>query len=190
MKKFKILFVTGSLRANSFNRTVARLAGEMVKDRADYEILDWADVPMMNEDIEFPPPEAVARVRAKVAEADGVWFFTPEYNHSLPGVLKNLVDWLSRPAGEAEERVLTGKPATISGVAAGPFGAILALEQLSWLINYLDMDVMNQPRTAVPSAYSLIEPDGSLKLGDKSEEFLRDQAEAFLAFLESRVGKD
>jgi chromate reductase len=185
MKKLKILAIAGSLRKNSFNRAVAREAQKIVGDRADFEILDWSDVPFMNEDAEFPAPESVKRVREAVKAADGVWFFTPEYNHSVPGVLKNLIDWLSRPVDAAERQVLIGKSATVSGVGAGPFGAILAIEQLAALLNYLDMDVMNQPRTAIASAYSLLQPDGALALG-ASEKFLKEQADAFLAFIETR----
>lgn len=186
MSHINILAITGSLRKDSFNRMVAGEAAKILKGRAHVEILDWEDVPFMNEDIEFPAPEAVKRVRGKVEAADGVWFFTPEYNHAVPGVLKNLLDWLSRPVSETQHQVLLRKPATIAGVGAGPFGAILALEQLSGLINFLDMDVMNQPRTAIANAYDLLKPDGTLELG-ASAPFLKDQADAFLAYLKARA---
>lgn len=88
MKKIKILAIVGSLRKDSLNRQLALAAKDIIGDRADFEILEYADVPLMNEDIEFPATEPVKRVREKVKEADGIWFFSPEYNHFSPGCLK------------------------------------------------------------------------------------------------------
>jgi chromate reductase len=184
MKK-NILAIVGSLRANSFNAQVASAAQNYIGDSADFGILNWSDVPLMNQDIEFPAPEAVKRVREAVKAADGVWFFTPEYNHAVPGPLKNLVDWLSRPISKTEDDVLGGKPVTVSGIGAGPYGAIRAVDDLAALLNYLDMDVMNQPRTAIPNAFGIADETGKLNLG-ASGKFLGEQADAFVAFLEAK----
>ena len=91
----KILFIIGSLREGSFNRKLAEEAERMLDGRATVEYLDYSDVPPMNQDFEFPAPAAVRMVREKVAEADALWIFSPEYNYSYPGHLKNLIDWLS-----------------------------------------------------------------------------------------------
>jgi chromate reductase len=80
----------------------------------------------------------------------------------VPGTLKNLTDWLSRPISQTEGNVLAGKPATVSGIGGGPYGAIRAVDDLAALINYLDMDVMNQPRTAIPNAFALADGNGKL----------------------------
>ena len=93
----KILFVIGSLRTKSFNRQVANVAKELIGNRAEVQELDYSNLPLLNQDIEQPEPEVVARIRKAVAEADGLWIFTPEYNMSYPGHLKNLLDWMSRP---------------------------------------------------------------------------------------------
>ena len=93
----KVLLIVGSLRKESFNLQLAKLAAEMLKDKVQVSILHYADLPFMNQDIEFPTPESVARVRQEVLAADGIWIFSPEYNYQIPGVLKNLLDWLSRP---------------------------------------------------------------------------------------------
>ncbi|MFA6642538.1 MAG: NADPH-dependent FMN reductase, partial [Methanomethylophilus sp.] len=93
----RILAVVGSLREQSLNRQLAVLAGQALGNRAVFEVLDYRDIPLFDQDEEFPAPAAVARVRRQVLEADALWFFSPEYNHFFPGVLKNLVDWLSRP---------------------------------------------------------------------------------------------
>ena len=106
MTKIKILAIVGSLREKSFNRQLAYAAKELIGERADFKLLEYQDVPLMNQDIEYPAPEAVKRVRDEVRSADGIWFFTPEYNHFFPGVLKNLIDWLSRPISREEPQVL------------------------------------------------------------------------------------
>ena len=97
MKKIKIAAVVGSLRKASLNRQLAEAAAALCGDELVFEILDYQDLPFMNEDIEFPAPAAVQRLRAQLQEADGIWFFSPEYNHGISGVLKNFLDWMSRP---------------------------------------------------------------------------------------------
>ena len=94
-----ILFIIGSLRKKSFNRQLAEKCAEMLKETGNVEIktLGYTDVPFMDQDAEAALPAAVSRVRAEVQAADAIWIFTPEYNFAVPGVLKNLLDWLSRP---------------------------------------------------------------------------------------------
>ncbi len=114
-----VLFIVGSFRAKSFNRQLAREAEALLSPRCRVAWLDFSDVPFMNQDIENPAPAAVARVRDAVRAADGIWFFTPEYNYSYPGLLKNLLDWLSRPADPSDRNspsVLAGKKCAVSGV--------------------------------------------------------------------------
>lgn len=126
LNKIKILAIVGSLRKDSYNRQLALAAKEIIGDRADFNLLEYKDIPMMNQDIEFPAPEPVKRVREEVKSSDGIWFFTPEYNHFFPGVLKNLIDWLSRPVSNKEPQVLAGKPAAISGISPGISGTGIA----------------------------------------------------------------
>ena len=183
MKKVKILAIVGSLRAQSYNRKLALIAKELIGDRADFTILDYHDVPLMNEDIEYPAPEAVKRVREDVKAADAIWFFTPEYNHYFSGVLKNLIDWLSRQTGDKEPPVLNGKPAAISGISPSVSGTVLAQDHLVTLISFLNMDVMNVPRVRIPNAWQLIDEQGKLVLKD-SLPFLEEQVDAFLDFVQ------
>lgn len=182
MDKPKILAIVGSLRKGSFNRQLALAAQAEVGERADMTLLDYADVPLLNQDWEYPAPEPVRRVREAVKEADGLWFFTPEYNHSFPGVLKNLLDWLSRPVSETEKQVLSRKPAAISGITPGIAGTIPAQDQLVMLLSLLNVRVMNAPRLTIPGARTLLDAQGRLALGD-SREFLVKQADAYLRFL-------
>lgn len=186
MKKIKILAIVGSLRKDSYNRQLALAAEEMLKDRVDFELLEYQDVPLMNEDIEFPPPEAVKRVREKVKTADGIWFFTPEYNHFFSGVLKNLIDWLSRPISDEEPDVLSGKPAAISGASPAITGTSLAQDHLVTLISFLNMDVMNEPRLVISNVMQQLDSVGKLKLKE-SYPYLKNQANAFVDFIEKRM---
>ncbi len=112
-----VLLIAGSLRKQSLNRQLAEQAAAVIGDRAHTELLEWADVPVFNQDIEFPAPQPVTRVRKAVKEADALWVVTPEYNHGVPGPLKNLVDWLSRPTEDGGEGVIVGKTVTFSSVA-------------------------------------------------------------------------
>lgn len=139
-----VVAIVGSLRKESFNRLLARCAAGLLEGRAEFAQLDYADVPFMNQDIEFPAPEAVARVRRQVEEADAVWFFAPEYNGTLSAPLKNIIDWLSRPlvAGDyATPLPLTAKPVAISGVG-GRAACSGARADLARLLGRLRADVV------------------------------------------------
>lgn len=186
MEKIKIIAIVGSLRKESYNRQLALAAKEILGDRVDFSLLEYQDVPLFNEDIEFPAPEAVKRVREEVKSADGIWFFTPEYNHFFPGVLKNLIDWLSRPISDNEPQVLAGKPAAISGASPGMAGTSLAQDHLVTLISFLNMDVMNAPRLTIPHVMKQLDSAGKLQLKE-SYPFLEKQANAFVNFIKKRM---
>ena len=180
--KKKIIAIVGSLRKDSYNRQLALEAKRLVGDQAEFELLDYGDIPMMNPDIEYPAPDAVRRVREIVKSADGIWFFTPEYNHFFPGVLKNLIDWLSRPVSDTEPQVLRGKPAAISGITPGMSGTGIAQDHLVTLISILNMKVMNSPRLAIPNVKQQTDPEGKLALTD-SAPYLEKQVQAFVDFI-------
>ena len=186
MKQIKILAVIGSLRKESYNRQLALATKEILGDRADFELLDYHDIPLMNQDIEYPAPDAVKRVREKVKSADATWFFTPEYNHFFPGVLKNLIDWLSRPISDEEPQVLAGNLAAISGISPGMSGTGIAQDHLVTLISFLNMDIMNYPRLTIPNAIQQLNSDGKLAL-KASNLYLEKQANAFIDFIQRRM---
>lgn len=182
----KLLAIAGSLREDSYNRQLAEAAGAVLREKrpdVGYEILAWSDVPFMNQDREHPAPEAVARVRAAVREADGVWLFSPEYNHAVPGPLKNLLDWLSRPVSATEAQVLGGKPVALAGASIGMSGAAHAQEQLVGMLSFLDARVMNKPRLAIPHIATQADEQGRLRLV-ASAPYLEAQADAFVRFVE------
>ena len=182
MQKIKIIAIVGSLRQDSYNRQLALETKQIIKDQAAFDLLDYNDVPLMNQDIEYPAPDAVRRVREIIRSADGIWFFTPEYNHFFPGVLKNLIDWLSRPISDNESQVLIGKPAAISGITPGMSGTGIAQDHLVTLISLLNMKVMNQPRLTIPNAMQQTDEKGRLAL-NVSIPYLEKQAQAFIRFI-------
>ena len=149
----KILFIIGSLRAKSFNRQMANVAKEIIGNRAVIEELDYSDLPLLNQDIEQPEPAVVARIRKAVAEADALWIFTPEYNFSYPGHLKNLLDWLSRPVKPmdyATPTCINGKRVAISG-AGGKAATANCRAKLTDLLTFIKAEVLpEQTGVAVP----------------------------------------
>ena len=150
----KILFVIGSLRAKSFNRQVANVAKEIIGNHAEVQELDYSDLPLLNQDIEQPELEVVARIRKAVSEADALWIFTPEYNMSYPGHLKNLLDWLSRPVKFMDygtPTCINGKRVAISG-AGGKAATADCREKLTELLTFMKADVLKeQVGIAVPA---------------------------------------
>ena len=150
----KILFIIGSLRAKSFNRQVANVAKEMIGNRAEVQELDYNDLPLLNQDIEQPEPKAVAHVRKAVSEADGLWIFTPEYNMSYPGHLKNLLDWMSRPVKPMDfgtPTCINGKRVALSG-AGGKAATASCRAKLTELLDFMKAEVLpEQVGIAVPA---------------------------------------
>jgi chromate reductase len=178
----KILLIVGSLRKESFNRQTALLVKKMLEEKAEVSLLSYEDLPYMNQDKEFPAPTEVTRVRNEVAEADGLWFFTPEYNHSYPGVLKNLLDWLSRPVqpGVRKSAVTYGKKAAISG-ASGRSAASFSRAKLADLLDFMGLELMD---TQVGISLTPEELQTNiLAPGDDTKSELKKQADAFLKFL-------
>ena len=179
-----ILMIVGSLRKDSFNRQLAAQIADMLEERATIRFLEFADLPFMNQDIEFPPPGAVARVRQAVQEADGVWIVSPEYNYQIPGVLKNLLDWLSRPLlPDDPQRVSAakGKVVTISSVAGKSAGAGVR-KNLSALLEVMSMQVIGGTGTGFALDGEAFRT-GRLTLSDKNRGELAAQAERFFSAL-------
>lgn len=124
-----VLFICGSLRKHSLNRQVGEYVRSLLPPAVCAQWLEFADLPFMNQDEEFPTPSAVQRVRTEVAATDAIWIFSPEYNHGIPGVLKNLIDWLSRPLEPGvAETALRGMPVAVTCAAGGSRGRYCAAD--------------------------------------------------------------
>ena len=138
----KILFVCGSLRRDSYNLQLLEMAEARLSD-SDCSFLDYSDIPLFSQDVEFPPPESVSRVRALVSDSDALWIGSPEYNHSFSGALKNLMDWLSRPVvpGDYSTAVIRGKTVAMSS-AAGSSAGSFSLASLTELLTMLSCKIV------------------------------------------------
>ena len=182
----KILMIVGSLRQGSYNRQLARQAAQLLEGHVQIQFLDYADLPMLNQDIEFPAPNSVARIRREIESSDGLWFFTPEYNGSIPGGLKNLLDWASRTYIPNDPNLVTalkGKKAAVSGVG-GRAAAGRSREALVNVLKFIQVHVMETPQTGV----ALVGEDWSqadLVLKAEDAHTLQEQADAFLKFLQA-----
>ena|ERR1700690_1246757 len=157
--KLSILGFAGSLRQGSYNRALLRAAQEMVPSEARLEIFDIAGIPFFNEDLENQPVEKVKEFKASIRAADALLIATPEYNYSMPGVLKNALDNASRPYGD---NVLDGKPVAIMGASMGMLGTARAQYHLRQSCVFLNMYPLNRPEVMVPFAQEKIDEKGRL----------------------------
>ena len=180
-----VLFIVGSMREQSFNRQLAKVAEEMLKGKCNVKYLDYNDLPYMNQDLEMPVQPSVARVREEVKNADALWIFTPEYNFSYPGVLKNLLDWLSRPMDMSNFQnpsAALGKKVAISG-CGGKNMTQSCRAKLTELLDFMKMDLMHEPQTGIVLGLEAW-TKGEFVLTDEQKAELQKQADAFCAFIE------
>lgn len=180
----KILMIVGSLRRDSFNRRLASEIERIVGERACFRYLNIGALPYMDQDCEFPPPESVSQARSAVLEADGIWICSPEYNHNIPGVLKNALDWLSRPkdADRKSGSVIKEKPVTFS-CAAGRSGAGYVRAALKDFAETTSMQLVWGEGTGISLDAEAYCTD-VLSLSDEERRKLAEQAEAFLSVLD------
>ena len=156
----EVLGVAGSLRAGSLNRALLRAAVDLAPEGMTIEPFDLIDVPLYNGDVEAAgDPPGVAAFKAAIAAADGVLFATPEYNHGVPGVMKNAVDWASRPPREAP---LGGKPVGIIGASPGQTGTARGQSQLRQAFEFTNSYCMPQPELLVSRAHEKFDGQGRL----------------------------
>ncbi|MBS1196799.1 MAG: yieF [Proteobacteria bacterium] len=165
MDKIKILGIVGSLREDSYNRMALKEAQELVPECAELELMELHGIPVFNQDHESEIPESVVEFKRRIVDADAILFATPEYNYSLSGVLKNAIDWASRPFGDS---AWMDKPAAIMGASVGCLGTIRAQYHLRQILVALDMPVVNQPEVMIGNAALHFDRDGKL-----SDEFNR-----------------
>jgi chromate reductase, NAD(P)H dehydrogenase (quinone) len=157
--KLTILGIAGSLRKASFNRAALRAAQKLAPDNTTLEIFEIDGIPGFNQDEEKNPPAKVAELKARVRAADAVLFVTPEYNYSIPGVLKNAIDWASRPYGDS---AWNGRPVAIMGASVGVFGSARAQYHLRQCFVFLNMDAVNQPEVMIGNAAQRFDEQGNL----------------------------
>ncbi len=173
----RILGFAGSLRKDSYNRALLRAAQKLAPAGTEVEIVDIGDFPLYNEDIEKTLPPMVAAFKDKIVQADAVLMVTPEYNYSISGVLKNALDWASRPYGSNS---FDGKAVAIMGVTSGTIGTARAQYHLRQICVFLNAYVLNKPEIMVSSASDKFR-DGEL-VDEKTRQKVHEQLVALTAW--------
>jgi len=177
-KSVSILGFAGSLRKGSFNKSLLRAASEMLPRDATLEIFDLEGIPPFNQDLERQPPEKVNDFKSKIRAVDAILIATPEYNYSIPGVLKNAIDWASRPYGDC---ALEGKPVAIMSASGGLLGGARAQYHLRQTFVFLNMCPLNKPEVIVTFANEKIDPNGNVT-DQKTREKIRELLESLVAW--------
>jgi len=179
-----ILVIVGSLRRDSFNRKLAQALIKLAPAGFDFSFAEIGDLPLYNQDDDDHPAESVKRLKGEVKAADGLMFVTPEYNRSVPGVLKNALDHASRPYGQSAWK---DKPAGVIGASIGAIGTAVAQQHLRTMLAYLDMPTLGQPEAFIHVTDGLFDADGSI--GAASREFLQGWMDAYVAWIGKHGGK-
>lgn len=182
MAQYTIAVVVGSLRKDSIN---ARLAGALEKlfpPDFSFTPVRIDDLPLYNQDDDGNPPAPVTRLKGQIAAAQGVLFVTPEYNRSIPGVLKNALDHGSRPYGHS---VWNGKLAGVIGTSAGASATAMAQQHLRNILAYLNMPTLGQPEAFIQTKEGLYDPDGNI--GEASRKFLQAWVDAYVAWVKKHA---
>ena len=179
----RIASIVGSLRRDSLNRRLHDALVRLAPGDPFFHDVPIGDLPLYNQDEEADPAEPVRRLKRAIAEADGVLFVTPEYNRSIPGVLKNALDHGSRPPGES---VWAGRPAGIIGVSQGKIGTALAQQHLRNILAYLDMPTLGQPEAFIQWSDAMLDADGTIAAGSRA--FLQGWMDRFAGWVRRHAG--
>jgi chromate reductase len=182
----KIAVLVGSLRKDSLNRKVAEAVTHVAPAGLEFSFLEIGDLPFFNQDVEATPPAQWVRFRDQIRAADAVLFVTPEYNRSVPAVLKNAIDVGSRPYGQS---VFSGKPAAVISASMGAIGGFGANHHLRQSLAFLNMPTLPSPETYIGVAHELFDAQGALK-NEQTRAFLTQFAGAFATWIETQLGKN
>jgi chromate reductase len=183
MSQYKIAVIVGSLRRDSFNRKLAGALAKLAPPEFEFRQVEIGDLPLYNQDDDADQAASVKRLKSEIASAQGLLFLTPEYNRSIPGVLKNAIDHASRPYGQS---VWSGKPAGVIGVSVGAIGTALAQQHLRNILAYLDAPAMGQPEAFIQAKDGLFEADGSI--GAASRQFLQGWMDRYVVWVKQHAG--
>jgi chromate reductase len=182
MSQYPIAVVVGSLRRDSFNRKLAAAIARLAPSEFSFEQVRIDDLPLYNQDDDAHQAEPVRRLKAEISAARGVLFVTPEYNRSLPGVLKNAIDHASRPYGQS---AWAGKPAGVLGVSVGAVGTAVAQQHLRNVLAYLDCPTLGQPECFIQAKEGLFDASG--EIGPGSREFLQNWMDRYVAWVRAHA---
>lgn len=181
MSQLQIAVIAGSLRRESFNRKLAHALAPLAP-ALSFSHIEIGDLPLYNQDDDGNQHATVQRLKKDISAADGVIFVTPEYNRSIPGVLKNAIDHASRPYGK---NAWAGKPAGILGVSVGAIGTALAQQHLRNVLAYLDMPTLGQPEAFIHAKEGLFDASGGI--GDASRKFIEGWLGRYTAWVQAHT---
>lgn len=178
MKEYKIAMIVGSLRKDSFNRQLASALVRLAPPEFTFSDVGIGDLPLYNQDDDNRQAESVLRLKREIANADGLLFVTPEYNRSIPGVLKNALDHASRPHGQSS---WSGKPAGMIGISPGTSGTAMAQQHLRNILVALDVPTLAQPEAFIQAKDGLFDEKGNI--GEGSRQFLQSWMDRYAAWI-------
>jgi chromate reductase len=184
METIKILGIAGSIRKASLNRAALRAAAELLPEGAELTTFEIDEIPPFNQDSEANPPAVVAAFKAAIRDADAILFVSPEYNYSIPGVLKNAIDWASRPYGDS---AWDGKPAAIMGVSGGALGTARMQYDLRKVMVFLNMFPLNRPEVMIGNSGQRFDAEGNLT-DDATREIMAKQLAALVEWTRKLKG--
>jgi chromate reductase len=182
MSQYQIAVIVGSLRRDSFNRKLANAIIKLAPPEFTFKKIQIDDLPLYNQDDDADRIDSVKRLKSETKAAHGFLFVTPEYNRSIPGVLKNAIDHASRPPGE---NAWAGKPAGILGASTGALGTALGQQHLRNVLAYLDVPCLCQPEAYIQAKEGLFDEDGNI--GPASRQFLQGWMDRYVAWVKKHV---
>ncbi len=182
MSTYNIAVIVGSLRKDSFNRKLAAAVAQLMPAEFSLRHLQIDDLPLYNQDHDEHQADGVKRLKAEILAAQGLLFVTPEYNRSIPGVLKNAIDHASRPPAQ---NVWRGKPAGVLGVSIGAIGTALAQQHLRNVLAYLDIPTLAQPEAFIQLKDGLFDANGTIGAG--SRQFLQNWTDRYVAWVKKHA---
>ncbi len=182
MAKYKIGVIVGSLRRDSFNLKLANAVTNLFPADFAVEHIDIGQLPLYNQDDDANPVAVVRKFKEEIKSVDALLFVTPEYNRSIPGVLKNALDQASRPYGQSAWQ---GKPAGILGISVGAIGTAMAQQHLRNILAYLDMPTMGQPEAFLQAKDGLFDADGNI--GATSKEFVQTWVNRYADWVKTHI---
>lgn len=182
MSQYQIAVVIGSLRKDSFNRKLANAIVKLAPSDFSFRQIEIGELPLYNQDDDADPSDAVKKLKAEITAAHGLLFVTPEYNRSIPGVLKNALDHASRPYGQ---NAWAGKPAGVLGASVGAMGTALAQQHLRNILAYLNVPTLGQPEAFIQVKEGLFDSAGDI--GSTSKAFLQNWMDLYGAWVKDHV---
>jgi chromate reductase len=182
MSQYQIAVIVGSLRKDSINRKFAEALIKLAPADFTFNFVQINDLPLYNQDEDTTPPPSVIRFKSDIKSAHGVLFVTPEYNRSIPGVVKNLIDHGSRPYGQG---IWSGKPAGVMGVSVGAMGTAMAQQHLRNILAYLDMPTLGQPEAFIHMKDGLIDENGNI--GEASLKFIQNWMDKYTVWVKKHI---